>query len=112
MAEGLEVTVGRMTFRIPVKGDPERTLRAVESVNARLSAIEEGASRIDDLLFALLTAVSFAEELEQERDAIASEREHFEAERQRDTREFLVALDQISGELDAITAELGREKNP
>ena len=109
MADSLEVTVGRMTFRIPVKGDPDRTLRAVEAVNIRLRDIEENAPRIDDLLFALLTAVSFAEELEQERDAISLERKHLETERQQDTRDFLVALDKISEDLNGIAVDLGRK---
>ena len=110
MADSLEVTVGRMTFRIPVKGDPERSLRAVEAVNERLRAIEESAPRIDDLLFALLTAISFAEELEQERDAISLERKHLEAERQQDTRDFLVALDRLSEDLTGIIREVGRKE--
>ena len=109
MADSLEVTVGRMTFRVPVNGDPERTLRAIEAVNERLRGIEESAPRIDDLLFALLAAVSFAEELEQERDAISLERNHLEAERQQDTRDFLIALDRLSDDLAGIMREVGRK---
>lgn len=108
MPESVEVELGRRTLKVPVRESVEQTLAAVRLVNERLAVAEERVPVVDDLLYALAAALDIAEDYQVERVARTEEREAFEKEREQDTKEFLVALDELSGQVNDILTGLNQ----
>lgn len=59
--------VAGVTLPVPIYGDEATTDELIRRVNERVKLIESGSDRIDTQAFALLAAVSFAEEARAER---------------------------------------------
>jgi len=100
--ELIEVTVGRVPLKVPAVIDVATTLRVAEEVNARLKEVEGRGGRIDTYAFSLLTAMSFAAELEKTRRTLAAERKENAREREQETRDLLAVLTTIREGLRAI----------
>ena len=94
----MEVIIAGRKLDAPVYEDKETTSRIVKRVNKRLKEIEKGSKRIDTQAFALLSAVSFAAELELS-----------EAGRKDDVKEVLVALDRLSTALKELVEDYADE---
>ena len=100
--EMVEVLVGRMRLKVPVVVDEATTLRVAEQVSARLEEIESKSTRVDSLHSALVSAMSFAGELETERLQAADDHKRSATVHADEQREYFHALHRIA---DAIRQE-------
>ncbi len=86
--------VGGATLQVPVFVDEETTDELVRLVNARLQKIEGESTRIDTQAFALLAAVSFAEDYLR-----------LQEERRHDQEEILKTLRKVTEALRALARD-------
>ena len=92
----VEARIANVKLRLPVYRDKHATLELAAEVSARIAAMQEKAGRVDSQAFALQAAFAYAAELRAE-----------QAERDKDTRELLKALDSIATQLNGLLDAYG-----
>jgi len=102
----VEITLGRIPMRVPIIVDSQTTQRIAKQVNERITKIEQESNRGDTYEFALLTALTFAAELEQAQRTHHEEVKELVRTKEHEERELLLALSKINESIRAIVREI------
>lgn len=92
--ERVNIRIGGRQFNVPVFDDVDNTFHLAKQLQARLTAVEEAADRVDTQAFAIEAAMRILHDLQQ------SEGDH-----EADTTEMMTELKRLSTRLDELVRE-------